>query len=212
MTVEFGSLLSYSPRGWSTVQQQSRSTMNALKDDEFVMQPPVLMSSLVGDLVHGNLDRLPFAHFFINNPILVPTPKSSLMQEDTLWVPNRLAHALLKRGLGKAVNECLKRVIPLQKSATSPPEDRPKADDHLRSMSIQKILPEPKEILLIDDVVTRGATLLGAANKLADVFPTARIRAFAAMRTVSNPDEFDDIYDPRRGSIELIGVDTFRNP
>lgn len=55
----------------------------------------------------------------------------------------------------------------------------------------------------MDDVITRGATLLGAVNKLADAFPNAKIRAFAFMRTMSNSAEFVNIFDPRKGKIIL---------
>ena len=43
---------------------------------------------------------------------------------------------------------------------------------------------------------------MGAANRLVEAFPSARIRAFAAMRTVSDWMEFSHIYDPRVGRIE----------
>lgn len=52
-------------------------------------------------------------------------------------------------------------------------------------MKVKKTLFEPDEILLVDDVVTRGATLLGAANKLVDAYPNARISTFAAIRTIN---------------------------
>ena len=48
---------------------------------------------------------------------------------------------------------------------------RPTAEQHYESISVQGILSEPEEILLVDDVVTRGVTLLGCANRLADAFP-----------------------------------------
>ncbi|MDA4132801.1 MAG: phosphoribosyltransferase, partial [Thaumarchaeota archaeon] len=70
------------------------------------------------------------------------------------------------------------------------------------------------ELLLVDDIVTRGATLLGAANRLAEAFPDARIRGFAAMRTVSNPSDFVDAYQPCTGTIryrEMTG-DSLRRP
>ncbi|MDG7031901.1 MAG: phosphoribosyltransferase, partial [Nitrososphaerota archaeon] len=70
-------------------------------------------------------------------------------------------------------------------------------------MEVQGRLSEPESVLLIDDIITRGATLLGAANRLADAFPNARISAFAAMRTVSNPDEFQREYDPQMGNVRL---------
>jgi hypothetical protein len=90
---------------------------------------------------------------------------------------------------------------------------RPKAEDHYRSLEVHKIIVDPKEMLLVDDVVTRGATFLGAANKLKDSFPDARIRAFAAMRTTgSEPTPFCRIYDPKKGDITLNGQDTTRRP
>jgi len=69
-------------------------------------------------------------------------------------------------------------------------------------MTVQGKLSEPEEIVVVDDIVTRGATLLGAASRLRDSFPHARIVGFAAMRTVSNPDEFEGEYSPCSGSIE----------
>jgi orotate phosphoribosyltransferase len=89
------------------------------------------------------------------------------MKAGTLWVPQRIANTMVQNGFGKAVVECLERIHRLPKSATSKASDRPKAIDHYNSFGIQKILSEePKEILLVDDVITRGATMLGAANRL----------------------------------------------
>ena len=210
--IEFGSLLSYSPRCNSESAQRSRTTMNALKDDEYVSSPPILMSDFVGAAIKANITHLPFAHLFQTNPILVPVPRSSLTRPGTLWVPQRLAKALVRRGLGKGVEECVKRVTPVRKSATSLAANRPKADEHYDSMAVQKVFPEPQEILLVDDIITRGATVMGAANKLAEAFPAAHIRVFAAMRTISPPDIFTDTMAPCIGTIELKGIDTFRRP
>lgn len=156
---------------------------------------------------------MPFVEFFKANPSLVPVPKSALMLPGTLWVPDRLAKALYNNGLGKGVAQCLWRKSPLPKSATSLPHLRPKAAHHYSSLEVNKVIINPEEILLIDDIVTRGATLLGAANKLKDSFPDVRIRAFAAMRTTSSdPTPFKHLYDPQRGDITLIGQDTKRRP
>lgn len=57
--------------------------------------------------------------------------------------------------------------------------------DHFNSLEVQGVLEPPPEILLIDDVITYGSTVFGAANRLPEVFPGSRIRAFAAIRTVS---------------------------
>jgi len=211
--LEFGALLSYAPRGDSPKIRHSRNVMIAIKKDGFVEDPPLLMSQWVAQTIQRNRTSLPFASFFQPNTILVPTPKSSLMQPDTLWAPERIATALVRTGLGKEVVPCLVRVKPVPKAALSVPTERPTAAEHYESMGVQRRLSKPDEIVLVDDIVTRGATLLGAANRLADVFPQTRIRAFAAMRTISNPDEFDRLYVPCVGTIELrASGDALRRP
>lgn len=135
------------------------------------------------------------------------------MRPDTLWVPERIASAITKMGFGNKVISCLARTQSVPKAVSSLAKDRPKAIDHYKSMNVTRILSNPDEIILVDDVVTRGATLLGAANLLADAFPETTIRAFAAMRTISNPDEFNRLYDPCVGTIELQNNgDTLRRP
>lgn len=201
--LEFSALLSYAPRGESAEIRHSKDVMIKLKKDGFVGEPPVLMSQWVAQTIQRSRATLPFASFFQPNTTLVPIPKSSLMQPNTLWVPLRIATALVGMGLGKEVVSSLVRDKPVPKAALSMPSDRPTAIEHYDSMSVQGRLSKPEEILLVDDVITRGATILGAANRLADVFPQTRIRAFAAMRTISNPDEFDKVYVPCVGTIEL---------
>lgn len=209
-TIEFGSLLCYSPCGTSNDEKQSRTVMRVLKGDEYVRDPPTLMSDVVADMMRSRITRLPFARLFAANQILVPTPNSSLTRPGTLWVPQRLANPLKRKGLGQSVVECLKRAKPLRKAATSAAADRPTAREQYESMEVQKELSDHDEILLIDDVVTRGAMLIGAANKLADAYPNSRIRAFAAIRTISDPSDFRSIYTPCMGTIERVGNQMFR--
>lgn len=83
--------------------------------------------------------------------------------------------------------------------------------NNILSRCVQEVFPEPDEILLVDDVITRGATLLGAANRLAEAYPKAHIRAFAAMRTISPPNVFASTHNPVIGTIELVVNDTFRH-
>ena len=212
--LEFGSLLTYSPYDMSDMAKSSRNVRSDLKGDKFILDdPPVLMSKYLAQGIKTNLVKYPFALFFESSPILVPTPKSSLVKPETLWVPQRLARALAQKQLGKAVKECLVRVKPLPKSSTTYTEDRPKAFQHYESLEVRwRETSKPKEILLVDDIVTRGATLLGAANRLIDTFPNAHIRAFAMIRTMSGQSIFVRITDPCRGWIELRGNDSYRIP
>ncbi len=200
--LQYGSLLSYSPNGGTPKDLHSQGVMTLLKTDSFLQPPPVLMSHWVAQQVRQNINSMPFATLFQPTPVLVPVPSSSLMRAGTLWVPQRLAAALADQGLGQVVS-CLVRTQAVPKAAQSPARLRPTARRHYETLEVQGRLSEPESVLLIDDIITRGATLLGAANRLADAFPNARISAFAAMRTVSNPDEFQREYDPQMGNVRL---------
>ena len=161
--------------------------------------------------IKDDLMKYPFHDYFHKNAVLVPIPSSSLSRNDTLWVPKCIILAMEKYGLGTS-KTLLKRDTPLPRSSTSLTRNRPKARAHYNSMIVQKTLDEIKEIVLVDDVITRGATVLGAVNLLVDTFPDARIHVFVAMRTVNNPDEFDKTLDPRSSNVLLRGKNTFRRP
>ena len=211
--LQFGALLSYCPRGDSNEILYSKNVMLALKGDRFVGNPPILMSQWIAQTIRNQGNSLPFFSFFQPDTIFIPTPKSSLMQPDTLWVPERIATALIRVGIGKEVAPCLVRIKPVPKSASSPSGERPTPAIHYASLAVQGRLSEPKDIVLVDDIITRGSTLLGAANRLAEIFPGTRIRAFAAMRTISNPDDFVKVTEPCIGTIELrTSGDTLRRP
>ena len=211
--LEFCALLTYAPRGDSQEIRFSKDVMLHLKKDAYLEDPPILMSQWVAETIKKELATLEFASFFHANITLIPIPKSSLMRPDTLWVPERIAKALVSKGLGKEVLSCLSRRTPIRKAARSSPNMRPRPAEHYESMGVQAGLSPPDEILLIDDIVTCGATLLGAANRLADAFPQTRIRAFSVMRTISDPNDFIKLYDPCKGTITLRSAgDTIRRP
>lgn len=214
--LEFGSLLSYTPRGSSDEIQKARDVMLTIKSDGFIDQPPIQMSHWIGSTIQKNVKSLPFASFFDQETSLVPVPRSSLMKPDTLWVPDRIASALVEKRLGKEVVQCLVRETPVPKAAWSDSSQRPTPSRHFETIAVQGSIedPPPQKLVLVDDIVTRGATLLGSANRLLEAFPKARVRAFAAMRTISVPSEFVNLYDPQSGTIEYRAWidDTLRRP
>ena len=79
-------------------------------------------------------------------------------------------------------------------------------------MRVKKLLIEPSEIVIVDDIITRGSTLLGAANRLVEAFPNAKIRGFAAMRSISRPTDFTGVIDPCVGKIHMSNGNPYRNP
>ena len=203
--LEYGSLLSYVPKGETAAMDQAREVKKVIKADSYFGTPPTLMSQWIAETIRAVKGGLPFASFFREDTILVPLPSSSLMQRDSLWVPERLSSAMVKAGLGRESVSLLARETPVPKAALSIPSERPKTKDHIASLSVQKRIQEvPRQILLVDDIITRGATALGAANRLGEVFPMAQIRTFAAMRTVTNPADFQALYHPVIGTVQYI--------
>jgi orotate phosphoribosyltransferase len=67
-------------------------------------------------------------------------------------------------------------------------------------------------IVIVDDVVTKGSTALAAASCLAEVYPNAEIRLYAAIRTKGIVPDIDQILDPVSGTIQLVGDEGHRQP
>lgn len=81
--VEFGSLLTYAPRGTSEKAKGAKATMINLKNDN-VLKSGILTSEYIVQAMKKEINALPFADYFNPDAILVSTPKSSLMKPGTL--------------------------------------------------------------------------------------------------------------------------------
>ena len=126
-----------------------------------------------------------FAEFFGPETVLLPVPGSTPRRDNTtLWVGERICHALLEEGLAEAVMPDVRRVRQVPKSAYQAPGERPNARTHYDTISVAPQLLNPAQILVVDDIVTKGNTLLGCASRAAAAFPQAQIRAFAMVRTM----------------------------
>jgi hypothetical protein len=70
----------------------------------------------------------------------------------------------------------------------------------------------PPLITLVDDVVTKGATLLAAAQVVEAALPGAQLRAFALIRTCGFVADVAQIEDPTIGMIQERSRDARRDP
>jgi len=210
--LEFGSFLTYSPRGETEDILKSRRIAYNLKVDRTFGSPPRTTTHYIVEILTQRIIQTPLQGLLGPDVSLVPIPKSSLHLPGSLWVPKRIADALVEVGLGNGAFPILERRRAVPKAAYSAPEDRPKPSDHYETIGVHLQLEPMQRIVLVDDVITRGATMLGAASRLAEAYPEAEIRAFAMIRTMSQPEAFVHIEDPRLGHIRLHGDQTFRDP
>lgn len=144
--------------------------------------------------------------------ILVPVPRCRPSVGNATWGAGRLAVALHQAGLAAAVWIGLRRRHAVNKSATAPDGERPSVWEHYESLSVEATMVAATRLVLVDDVVTKGRTLLGASMRLREALPNAEVRAFALMRTLGLVPEVEQILDPCEGEIRWRGNDVQREP
>jgi len=208
-SLDFASCYVYAPGGSCAVSARSRSLCAMIKVAEpalvpryarCVMRQAHLMPSLV--------------EFFRAIDVLIPIPASAPGRWNREYLPERLAEALVAEGLAAGTWKGLLRIHAVTKSATAAPGHRPTVRTHYDSLSVEagSGLPADARLLLIDDVVTRGRTLLAAAMRLQEAFPRARISAFALLRTLGFEHELAGLLEPCVGRIGWRAGDAHRNP
>jgi phosphoribosylpyrophosphate synthetase len=205
--VPFASCYVYSPQGRGVACERSRLMRSLLKarDTRFMLiyAERVRSQALESELLSG---------FFSGEPVLVPVPGSVPRARGRLSVPEILAQALVAETLGQRTWPGLRRVHAVPKSATCAAGSRPTVGAHYDSMAVEAGPALVGDVVLIDDVVTKGRTLLAAATRLQEAFPSARIRAFALLRTLGNVQGVDRLLDPCVGEIRWRAGDAQRTP
>jgi predicted amidophosphoribosyltransferase len=206
-SVPFAACYIYSPLGAGPLSQRSRLLRSLLKSRD------LRFLSIYAERVHREVLAQPcLAEFFAAAPVLVPVPGSSPRSRGRGSVTEALAAALYAQGLGSAVWPGLHRASAVPKSATCPACKRPTTAVHYESFEVESTTPVSAELLLVDDVVTKGRTLLAAATRLQEAFPNARIRAFALLRTMGMVAGVEQLIAPCVGQIRWRAGDAQRSP
>jgi hypothetical protein len=206
-TIAFASCYVYSPLGTGPVCERSRLMRALLKAGDAGFMPKyalrVRRQAQESSLWQG---------FFGAADLLVPVPRSTPYVAGRLWAAQELALALVKEGLGGGAWAGLRRVHAVRKSATAIPTERPTVHRHYESFLIESPPMVPDRIVLIDDVITKGRTLLAAASRVHEAFPCAEVRAFALVRTLGFVSDVQRLLDPCKGEIKWKAGDAHRSP
>jgi len=208
-SVAFASCYVYAPSGECEVAAKSRSLRSIIKAAEPAVVP------LYARRVMRQAHLMPsLAEFFRATDVLVPVPACEPSPVSRAYLPDRLAEALVAEGLATSAWKGLLRIHAVTRSATAAPGRRPTVLAHYDSLSVVRgaDVPDDARLLLIDDVVTRGRTLLAAAMRLQEAFPQARITAFALLRTVGFKNHLEALLEPCIGRIGWRAGDARRNP
>jgi predicted amidophosphoribosyltransferase len=139
---------------------------------------------------------------FEGNPLLVPVPRSSLTKPNTVWPARRVCEELLREGFGEDLVPLLIRQTAIPKSAGN--TERLTLAVQVRSLAVQRSLAAPHRLVLVDDVITSGTTMMACALRLARSFPGVPISGFALARVQSQGDPAH-VLDPAHERIVIGG-------
>ena len=195
----------------SAISRRARDVILAVKLGRPSPSPGVaaLMTGYAAVRLRQNMQP-ELREFLSPDMILVPAPGSSLLRPNSLWPTQLLCEKLCEEGLGARVFPCLTRATAVPKSAFCAPGERPSPMAHLNSIAVSARGALPEQLCIVDDVVTRGATLLGCASRLTAAFPNAQIRAFALARTEEFTRETSRVDQPCVGVILRNGDSVVR--
>ena len=211
-SVYFCSCYIYSPRGTGYASEASRLLCVRLKSGD-----PFWLPAYAGRVRAQAMRDEALAGLFGREVMLVPVPGSAPSPAG-VWAAERLALALHGVGLGKSVWAGVQRRFKVRKSATALNADRPTVRQHHASFAVTRLptfagpSAAPSRILLVDDVITRGRTILAAAARLHEAFPNADIRAFALIRTMGFLPNVTRSLEPCYGVVRWAGGDARREP
>ena len=177
----------YDPRGRGDENSKSRKICAHLKRNSIIKSggETVTMVDLMVRRIKDRIDSSIFEQFFGDDVVAVPMPSSSLQKKDSLWVPREICESLFNNELVGSISPCILRNKAVTKSATAGHGNRPNPKTHCKSFgfNVDPYISNARRVLLVDDLVTRGSTMVGAYMHLKNNGVLSDIFAFALIRT-----------------------------
>lgn len=210
----FTSFLQYSPRGTLESSKVSKQVTLCVKNNgtwRIGTDVKPVIPAIVSSLLRHRDDTPVIAECFRGEVIAVPVPGHAPKVAGALWVAEQICLALHASGLVSGVHPLLRRVQRVKKSAGS--SDRPTTADHYETINVEPgvLIGRQARLLLVDDVVTRGATFLACTSRIREAYPANAVGAFAIIRTMSEI-EVKDMTAPVTGKITMQRNGPHREP
>jgi len=202
----FAACYIYSPRATGWLAAASRELCKRVKSSDALWLP-----RYAGFVYRSSFRDRGLADLFVPNTVLVPVPGSAASGAAP-WAAFQLAVALSEVGFALQIWTGLWRRYTVIKSATAPSAARPSVHQHYDSFAVRRTLVPIRRVVLIDDVITKGRTLLAASARLRVELPQAEIRAFALIRTQGFVPHIEHLTEPCHGVIRWAGGDARREP
>lgn len=194
--LQFGSLFVYPSPATTQPEKDAKAFILALKRDAILANGSAIQ--LAVERLVKEVPQSALAGLLDGSAVLVPTPGSGLPLKNAVWCARSICMAMVDAGLGSQTVTLVERAKAIRKSAFCKPGERPTPREHYDTIQVKSLIDSPERIVLVDDVITKGATLAGAAVRLIEAFPDAEVRAFAMARTESS---MTDMVEPRMGII-----------
>ena len=205
-SVTFASCYIYSPRAQGWLAEASRQLCDRVKSSD-----PLWLPRYAGAVYRTSLGNRHLAALFPHDAVLVPVPGSARTGEAP-WAAFRLALALSEVGFALRIWTGLRRRYAVTKSATAPSAGRPTVHQHYESFAALPAANPIHSVVLIDDVITKGRTLLAAAARLRAELPFADVRGFALIRTQGFVNHIERLAEPCCGVVRWARGDARREP
>jgi hypothetical protein len=204
----FAACYVYSPKGESDVSQSSRQLCARVKSGG-TQWLESYAATINQEVTHGTTA---FQEFFSKTTVLVPIPEYRASRGISMWCARRLAVAMKETGLAEEVWTGLRRISSVERSSSAWMWERPTVQQHYLSFEVTAPSRAVTNILLVDDVITKGRTLAAAAMRMQEAFPKADVRAFALIRTMGFVLNVPRLFEPCQGVIHWNGEDAYRAP
>lgn len=220
--LNFGSVLRYYPvgrgsrgqqrfEGLSRAAQLSQDLMKAVKNCR-----NDVISSLTNTFSRGFVGTL-VPVFVGSQTVLVPVPRSSPLKfANSAWPARWICEKIVKpvvakRFQGTKIVPLLIRTQPVTPARTGKSAQR-RVSDHYRTIAIDQDLlkryfgngSKRYTVVLVDDIITSGNTVMACAWRIKEDVPNVDIRAFAMFRTISSYEssQVEQLVEPVVGKVK----------